>query len=141
LNLKTKDVMEKLNQKKSFVWIKRKLKETEVAEIKKLNLEGFDFIDESKRYYPKNYLASNLMGFVGIDNQGLEGLESFFDKELEGLPGLVILERDATGSRVPLSVKEPTAHQDGNSIVLTIDEVIQYITEEALDKAFQKSRG
>lgn len=141
LNLKTKDVMEKLNQKKSFVWIKRKLKETEVAEIKKLNLEGFDFIDESKRYYPKNYLVSNLMGFVGIDNQGLEGLESFFDEELKGLPGLVILERDATGSRVPLSVKEPTAHQDGNSIVLTIDEVIQYITEEALDKAFQKSRA
>jgi len=141
LNLKAKDVLEKLNQKKSFVWIKRKLSETEVTEIKKLNLEGFDFLDEGKRYYPKNYLASNLMGFVGIDNQGLEGLESFFDKELKGLPGLVILERDAIGGKVPLSIKEPTAHKDGHSIVLTIDEVIQYITEEALDKAFQKSKA
>ena len=92
LNLKTKDVLEKLKQKKSFVWIKRKLKETEVVEINKLNIEGLNFLDESKRHYPKNYLASNLMGFVGIDNQGLEGLESFFDKELKGLPGLVILE-------------------------------------------------
>jgi len=141
LNLKAKDVLEKLNQKKSFVWIKRKLSETEVTEIKKLKLEGFDFLNENKRYYPKNYLASNLMGFVGIDNQGLEGLESFFDKELKGLPGLVILERDAIGGKVPLSIKEPTAHKDGHSIVLTIDEVIQYITEEALDKAFQKSKA
>lgn len=141
LNLKTKDVLEKLNQKKSFVWIKRKLKETEVVEIKKLNIEGLNFLNESKRYYPKNYLASNLMGFVGIDNQGLEGLESFFDKELKGLPGLVILERDAIGGKVPLSIKEPTTHKDGHSIVLTIDEVIQYITEEALDKAFQKSKA
>lgn len=141
LNLKTKDVLDKLNQKKSFVWIKRKLKETEVVKIKKLNLEGLNFLDESKRHYPKNYLASNLMGFVGIDNQGLEGLESFFDKELKGLPGLVILERDAIGGKVPLSIKEPTTHKDGHSIVLTIDEVIQYITEEALDKAFQKSKA
>jgi len=141
LNLKAKDVLEKLNQKKSFVWIKRKLSETELTEIKKLKLEGFDFLNENKRYYPKNYLASNLMGFVGIDNQGLEGLESFFDKELKGFPGLVILERDAIGGKVPLSIKEPTAHKDGHSIVLTIDEVIQYITEEALDKAFQKSKA
>ncbi len=141
LNLKAKDILEKLNQKKSFVWIKRKLNETEVAEIIKLNLEGLHFLDESKRYYPKNSLASNLIGFVGIDNQGLEGLESFFDKELEGLPGLVILERDAIGGRVPLSIKEPTAHKDGHSIVLTIDEVIQYITEEALDKAFTESEA
>jgi len=141
LNIKVKDVLEKLNQKKSFVWVERKLTETEVAGIEKLNLEGFNFLDESKRNYPKNYLASNLMGFVGIDNQGLEGLESFFDKELKGLPGLSILERDATGSEVPLSIKEAIAHKDGHSIVLTIDEVIQYITEEALDKAFQKSKA
>jgi stage V sporulation protein D (sporulation-specific penicillin-binding protein) len=141
LNIKVKDVLEKLNQKKSFVWVERKLTETEVAGIEKLNLEGFNFLDESKRNYPKNYLASNLMGFVGIDNQGLEGLESFFDKELKGLPGLSIIERDATGSEVPLSIKEAIAHKDGHSIVLTIDEVIQYITEEALDKAFQKSKA
>jgi len=141
LKLKTKDVFDKLNQKKSFVWIKRKLNETEVTEIKKLSLEGLNFLDENKRYYPKNSLASNLMGFVGIDNQGLEGLELFFDKELKGLPGLVVLERDASGGKVPLSIKEPTAHKDGHSIVLTIDEVIQYITEEALNKTFKESEA
>lgn len=141
LNLETKEVLDKLNQKRPFVWIKRKLNETEVEEIKKLNLEGLDFLKESKRFYPKNYLASNLMGFVGIDNQGLEGLELFFDQELKGLPGLVVLERDALGGKIPLSIKELNTHRDGNSIVLTIDEVIQYITEEALDKAFQKYKA
>jgi cell division protein FtsI/penicillin-binding protein 2 len=141
LNLETKEVLDKLNQKRPFVWIKRKLNETEVEEIKKLNLEGLDFLKENKRFYPKNYLASNLMGFVGIDNQGLEGLELFFDQELKGLPGLVVLERDALGGKIPLSIKELNTHRDGNSIVLTIDEVIQYITEEALDKAFQKYKA
>jgi len=141
LNLETKEVLDKLNQKRPFVWIKRKLNETEVEEIKKLNLEGLDFLKESKRFYPQKYLASNLMGFVGIDNQGLEGLESFFDQELKGLPGLVVLERDASGGEIPLSIKELNTHRDGNSIVLTIDEVIQYITEEALDKAFQKYKA
>lgn len=141
LNLETKEVLDKLNQKRPFVWIKRKLNETEVEEIKKLNLEGLDFLKESKRFYPKKYLASNLMGFVGIDNQGLEGLELFFDQELKGLPGLVVLERDASGDEIPLSIKELNTHRDGNSIVLTIDEVIQYITEEALDKAFQKYKA
>lgn len=141
LNLETKEVLDKLNQKRPFVWIKRKLNETEVEEIKKLNLEGLDFLKESKRFYPKKYLASNLMGFVGIDNQGLEGLELFFDQELKGLPGLVVLERDALGGKIPLSIKELNTHRDGNSIVLTIDEVIQYITEEALDKAFQKYKA
>lgn len=141
LNLETKEVLDKLNQKRPFVWIKRKLNETEVEEIKKLNLEGLDFLKESKRFYPKKYLASNLMGFVGIDNQGLEGLELFFDQELKGLPGLVVLERDASGGKIPLSIKELNTHRDGNSIVLTIDEVIQYITEEALDKAFQKYKA
>jgi len=141
LNLETKEIFNKLNQKRSFVWIKRKLIDTEVTEIKKLSLEGLDFLNESKRYYPKQFLASNLLGFVGIDNQGLEGLELFFDKELKGLPGLVILERDASGGKIPLSIKEPTTHRDGKSIVLTIDEVIQYITEEALDKAFQQYKA
>lgn len=141
LNLETKEVLDKLNQKRPFVWIKRKLNETEVEEIKKLNLEGLDFLKESKRFYPQKYLASNLMGFVGIDNQGLEGLELFFDQELKGLPGLVLLERDASGDEIPLSIKELNTHRDGNSIVLTIDEVIQYITEEALDKAFQKYKA
>ena len=137
LNLDKREIYNKLNQKKSFVWIKRKLTDAEVEGIKKINIEGLEFLVESKRYYPNGSIASNLLGFVGIDNQGLEGLELFFDKELKGLPGLVILERDASGNKIPISIKESNTHRDGHSIVLTIDEVIQYIAEEALGKAYQ----
>ncbi len=141
LNLETKEILSKLNQKNSFVWIKRKLNDIEVEEVKKLNLPGLDFLDENKRYYPRKKLASNLLGFAGIDNQGLEGLELYFEKELKGLPSLVILERDASGGKIPFGIKRFSNYQDGNSIVLTIDEVIQYITEEALDKAFYQYKA
>ena len=141
LNLETREILSKLNQKNSFVWIKRKLNDIEVEEVKKLNLPGLDFLDENKRYYPRKKLASNLLGFAGIDNQGLEGLELYFEKELKGLPSLVILERDASGGKIPFGIKRFSNYQDGNSIVLTIDEVIQYITEEALDKAFYQYKA
>ncbi len=141
LKLNSTELWEKLNQKSAFVWIKRKLNDLEVEKIKELDIEGLDFLDENKRYYPKNELASNLLGFVGIDNQGLEGAELFFDQELKGLPNLVIMERDAAGGKIPLSIQGSSNAQDGNSLVMTIDEVIQYITEEALDKAFQKYKA
>ena len=141
LHLKTDEVFHKINQKKSFVWIKRKCEDCEVSEIKQLNIDGLHFLNESKRYYPNNSLASNLVGFVGIDNQGLEGLELVFDHVLKSIPGLSILERDASGGKIPLSIKKLNEAKNGDSIVLTIDKVIQYIAEEALDKAFKKAKA
>jgi len=141
LGLDTSDVYNKLTQKKSFVWIKRKCEDEEVLEIEKLNLEGLHFLRENKRYYPNNYLASNIIGFVGIDNQGLEGLELVFDDILKSRSGLAILERDASGKKIPLSIKELNESKNGESIVLTIDKVIQYITEEALEKGFLKAKA
>jgi cell division protein FtsI/penicillin-binding protein 2 len=88
-------VFDKLNQKKSFVWIKRKCEDCEVSDINNLKIDGLHFLNENKRYYPNKKLASNLIGFVGIDNQGLEGLELFFENTLKSIPGLAILERDA----------------------------------------------
>jgi len=141
LKLNRIELLEKLNQKSAFVWVKRKLSDSEVERIRDLSIAGLDFLDENKRYYPKNELASNLLGFVGIDNQGLEGVELFFDQELKGLPNLVVLERDAAGGKIPLSIQGSNSSHDGNSIVLTIDEVIQYITEEALEKAYQQYKA
>jgi len=141
LNLKVDDVFNSLNQKKSFIWIKRKCEDREVADIGNLNIDGLHFLNENKRYYPNKYLASNMIGFVGIDNQGLEGLELVFDDILKSIPSLVILERDASGGKIPLSIKGSNKSKNGESIVLTIDKVIQYITEEALDRAFIKARA
>jgi stage V sporulation protein D (sporulation-specific penicillin-binding protein) len=131
-------IREQLQKERYFVWIKRKLSQENFKEIQEMGLEGFDFVTESTRYYPKEDLAANLLGFVGVDNQGLEGLEMHYDDELKGLPGLVVMERDASGAKIPLSIERMQPSKDGNSLVLTIDEVIQYITEEALEKAYHQ---
>lgn len=129
------EVINQLEKEKYFVWLRRKLPQSSYNEIKELDIEGIDFVTESTRYYPKEQLAANLLGFVGIDNQGLEGLEMYFDGKLKSISGLVVMERDASGSKIPLSIEKMLPSKDGNSIVLTIDEVIQFVTEEALEKA------
>lgn len=138
LGLAHQDIAEKLRKERYFVWITRQLSEEQYEEIRKLQIDGLDFVTENKRYYPRESLAANLLGFVGIDNQGLEGLELYFDNELKGQPGLIVMERDATGEKIPLSIERKQPSRDGLSIVLTIDEVVQYITEEALNKAFEQ---
>jgi len=136
IDMKYSDIITQLEKERYFVWLKRKLPQTTFEEIEELDLEGIDFVTESKRFYPRDELAANILGFVGIDNQGLEGIELYFDEELKSLPGLVVMERDASGQKIPLSIKSTLPSKDGQSIVLTIDEVIQYITEEALEKAY-----
>jgi len=138
IDLKQQNIRELLEKEKYFVWIKRKLPQVQYEEIRKMEIEGLDFVTENKRYYPRDFLAANLLGFVGVDNQGLEGLELYFDDNLKSTPGLVVMERDASGQRIPLSTERIKPSKNGFSIILTIDEVIQYITEEALEKAFQK---
>lgn len=138
LDLAHQDIAEKLRKEGYFVWIDRQLSAEQYEEIQKLQIDGLDFVTENKRYYPRESLAANLLGFVGIDNQGLEGLELYFDNELKGQPGLIVMERDATGEKIPLSIEKRQPSRDGLSIVLTIDEVVQYITEEALNKTFQQ---
>lgn len=136
LRLPYQNIEKQLQKERYFVWIARKLPQDKYEEIKSLNLDSLDFVTEYKRYYPRESLAANVIGFVGIDNQGLEGLELYFDTELKSQPGLVVMERDASGAQIPLSIEQIQPSRNGLSIVLTIDEVIQYITEEALNKAF-----
>ncbi len=138
LGLSYQNIENQLRKERYFVWIARKLPQNKYEEIKNLELDGLDFVTENKRYYPKDSLAANVIGFVGIDNQGLEGLELHFDKELKSQSGLMVMERDASGAKIPLSIEQIKPSRNGWSIVLTIDEVIQYITEEALNKAFQQ---
>ena len=138
LSLSPKDLEKELVKERYFVWVDRKLTTEKYEEIKSLNLPGLDFVTENKRFYPKESLAANFLGFVGVDNQGLEGLELFFDESLKSQAGLMVMERDASGAKIPLSIERIHPSRNGLSIVLTIDEVIQYITEEALQKAFQQ---
>lgn len=136
LNLEKPYLRDRLARKKSFVWIARKIAPQHTEIIKKLNLKGLGFLRESKRSYPNGYLASQIIGFAGIDNVGLEGIEAYFDKLLKGEPGWGVFLRDARQKRLDIWDKIVLA-RDGYDLVLTIDEVIQYIAERELDKAYK----
>jgi cell division protein FtsI (penicillin-binding protein 3) len=127
---------ERLYRKKSFIWLDRKISSQKVEAIKKLKIKGLDFIKESKRFYPNSYLTSHIVGFAGLDNRGLEGLELYYDKYLKGEAGYALFLRDARQKKIDLWEKM-VLPKDGNDLVLTIDEVIQYIAERELDKVFQ----
>ncbi|MFH0762748.1 MAG: penicillin-binding transpeptidase domain-containing protein [Candidatus Omnitrophota bacterium] len=140
LNLDEGYLRERLGRDKSFVWIARKINPGQSETLKRLNLKGLDFLKESKRSYANSYLAAQVIGFAGLDNTGLEGLEIYYDRYLRGEAGWAIFLRDARQKRLDLWAKMVIA-KDGYDLVLTIDEAIQYIAERELDKAFEKYKA
>jgi cell division protein FtsI (penicillin-binding protein 3) len=120
---------------KNFVWAKRKLDPALTEDVKGRGVKGLGFLNEVKRYYPKGALASHIIGFVGIDNQPLEGLELQYDSALHGRHGKVRVKRDASGRMLSDGLDFQTG---GKSLRLTIDEGLQYIVEEALEEALDK---
>jgi cell division protein FtsI (penicillin-binding protein 3) len=133
-----KVILSKIPEEGRFAWIARKLTPDAAEKIRALNIEGLGFIAESKRFYPKGELASHILGFVGVDNQALEGVELKFDKDLKTTGGKVLLERDASGRTLSPGVNMEVK---GNNIVLTIDEVLQRLAEKELDKAMAQWRA
>lgn len=125
-------ILEKLNKDKAFVWLKRKIDTRTETEIKKLNLTGIYIRKEPKRSYPNGSLASHIIGFAGTDNKGLEGIELLFDEKLRGKSGFGKLVRDAKRCPVFWDERESVPPQNGYNLVLTLDNVIQYIVEEEL---------
>lgn len=131
---------DRLYRKKAFIWLARKLPPGKSEEIKKLNIKGLGFMKETKRIYPNSYLASHIIGFSGMDNIGLEGSERDFNKYLAGTAGWAIFLRDARLKKLDIWEKMALP-VDGLDLVLTVDEVIQYIAERELEKAFKNSRA
>ncbi len=115
-----------------FAYVARKVDDATVARVKALHLNGLSFIPESKRFYPSGLLAAPVLGFVGTDNYGLGGLESFYEKSLRGRSGEMRVERDPQGNEIPggATILEPARR--GKDIVLTIDQSIQANTEHVL---------
>jgi len=133
-----KIILAKIPDEGRFAWIERKL-ETDTAEkIRRLDIEGIGFVTEAKRVYPKGELASHILGFVGVDNQALEGVELKYDRYLKTTGGKVLIERDASGRTLSQGVD---IEAKGNNVVLTIDEVLQRLVEKELDKAMTHWRA
>lgn len=137
LNMDPQTIRKNLEKRKYFVWLERKLSPQVTEKIKDLKINGLGFIKESKRFYPNQSLAAHIIGFSGIDNNGLEGIELKYDQYLKGEDGWSQILRDAR-QRELLIEKNYVPPKDGFNLVLTIDETIQYLAERALDKAFVK---
>ncbi|MFA5177652.1 MAG: penicillin-binding transpeptidase domain-containing protein [Candidatus Omnitrophota bacterium] len=136
LNVNRDYLRDRLARKKSFIWLARKITPQQEEAVKKLKIKGLGFLRETKRSYPNTYLASQIIGFAGLDNTGLEGIELYLDKYLKGAQGWAIFLRDARQKKLDIWEKM-VLPRDGNDIVLTIDQVIQYIAERELDKAYK----
>ncbi len=135
------DLLEKLRRDKGFIWVKRKIDDRTAKKVKDLDLPGVHFLNESERNYSNDNMAAHVIGFVGIDNEGLEGLELFFDEKLKGKPGWKHLVRDAKKRAVLFNEEESIPPQNGFNLVLTIDSVVQCIAEEELRKMVREFRA
>ncbi len=127
-----KRILTKIPDKGKFAWIERKLDPALADRVRALDIKGIGLMNEAKRVYPKERLASHIVGSVGIDNQALEGVELQFDSYLNTRGGKVFFERDARGRTLSSGVDKEAK---GNNIVLTIDEGLQGIVEREIEKA------
>ncbi len=123
---------------KTFCWVARKADAEVIDRIRALNLQGIHFQKEPKRFYPKRELAAQVLGYVGTDDQGLSGLERQFNEQLQGKPGKLMISVDARKHWFASVEKEP---ESGNSVVLTIDQNIQYIAERELERGMEETHA
>src|SRR6202795_4614623 len=123
---------------KTFCWVARKADAEVIERIRALNLQGIHYQKEPKRFYPKRELAAQILGYVGTDDQGLSGLERQFNQQLQGKPGKLMISVDARKRWFASVEKEP---ESGNSVVLTVDQNIQYIAERELERGMQETHA
>ncbi len=138
LNSSEEEIYKRLTKVAASVYVERKVSDEQAARIKKLDLPGISFVEESKRYYPKGELAAHVLGFAGMDSQGLDGIENKLEHYLHGVPGRVAVEKDGMNKQMPDGTKRYYPPQDGYNVYLTIDTVIQYIVERELEAALTK---
>ena len=129
----------RLRQKRAFVYVRRRVTPHQARRIAELGLEGaVGFIKEDRRFYPKKQLAAQLLGFVGVDNKGLAGIEAAYDNQISGALGKLLYQTDARGRAFSRLERPPTA---GATVELTVDEYLQHIAERELRDAVARNRA
>jgi len=138
LQIDRRELKKRLKNDRSFGWVQRKISSKEAEQIKTLQLPGIYFLKENRRFYPNSQLAAHLIGFVGLDSKGLEGIEFQYDALLNGKNRVWAAARDALGREIAMG-KVPFEKEDHyRNIALTIDKPIQHITEAELDRGVEK---
>ncbi len=138
LKLPSEKIYETLLKPKGFVFLKRKVSKKVADKVRKLGIEGLGLYKEHQRYYPSGSIAAQVLGFVGLDNKGLAGLEMYHDNTLMGRTGRIKDEKDAFGKSIPGTKGLFQKPVDGNSLVLTIDRDIQYKAQSELKNAVEE---
>lgn len=141
LHIKADEIERRLKQERSFVWIARKLDPDVGRSLEALSLDGIGTVMEGRRFYPKGSLLAHVLGFAGLDGQGLEGLELKYEPYLHGEKQMVVLQRDALGRTVFPKGLQEQGPLPGHNLALTIDEVVQYIAEKELDETVRVTRA
>lgn len=129
---------DRLGQHRAFAYVRRQVAPDQAERVAALNLDGIGFIKESKRFYPNKELAAHLLGWVGIDNKGLSGLEHTYDPQIRGKAGTISVHTDARRHAFSRFERPPTA---GSSVELTIDEYLQHIAERELRAGVVENRA
>jgi cell division protein FtsI (penicillin-binding protein 3) len=131
-------LVDRLGQPRAFAYVRRQVAPDQARRVADLNLDGIDFIKESKRFHPNKELAAHLLGWVGIDNKGLSGLEYTYDPQIRGKAGTILFHTDARRHAYSRFERPPTS---GSSIELTIDEYLQHIAERELHAGVVANRA
>ncbi|MET0500826.1 MAG: penicillin-binding protein [Candidatus Binatia bacterium] len=141
LNLNLSEVKQKIASGKPFVWIKRQIAPQEATQIQSLNDDGLGMFYEPNRYYPQGQLAGQVLGSVGRDSEGLEGLELRYNEYVRGETGSSVVERDALGRRVLVQGVERLQMPAGGDMHLTLETSIQHLAERELEATINKYRA
>src|SRR5690625_1535151 len=132
---------ERLQRRVLDVWLALELDPETARAVRQADLPGIYVTERPARFYPFGKLAANVIGFSGIDNQGLEGLEGHYDELLRGVQGMILRERDARGRAIPDGLHSRIEPEDGHDLVLTIDRVLQHIAERELERGVLEAQA
>jgi len=141
LSLPPAAIKSKLASNRGFLWLKRQVSPRESEQVRALGLDGVNFIREHRRFYPNSEIGAQVIGFTGLDPEGLEGVELKYDPVLLGQGGYLVTERDALGRGIGSSDPVVEGESRGSDVFLTIDKNLQYMAEKELAAGVKNARA
>jgi len=139
LHVSKKELVKLLSAKKHFVWLQRKLDPELAKQVRGLKIHGLQFVTERKRYYPQASTAAHVLGFTGLDPNGLEGVELEYDRQLQGTSGRLVSLRDARGRGLASADQLVQGGVAGQNLYLTLDRSLQYVAEKELARVVRET--
>jgi cell division protein FtsI (penicillin-binding protein 3) len=140
LDINPGELEQTLSSQRMFAWVAQKISPDQAGQIKQLKIKGIYFKTDSKRFYPNRSLAAQIIGFTGAEDTGLEGLEFKYNSTLEGSSVKIKVRQDGNGENLDID-RRKRAELRGNSIVLTIDKKIQFLSEKTLEKTVMENKA